>query len=177
MSSQNFAHVIGNVAGNPDLKSFKRADGTEGFRTWFRLAVCRNMDRGKEREEQRTSFISIVVWGDAAAKRHAQYIGKGDQVSVYGELVVDSFKQTDGHYHELAAIHTREIEYLRRANKNQTPEQLLASAARLTTRVTEMQASLPDGATAGTVGSPAAESTTGADPFAGDIPAGSVKVG
>ncbi len=178
MSSQNTVHLIGNVAGVPDLKSYTKGDGTQGFRTWFRLAVCRNMDRGKPRDKQSTSFISVVSWGEAA-KRHAQYIGKGDQISVYGELVCDSLKQQDGSYKEFTSVNAREIEYLRRSEKNQTPDQLQATATRLLGVMTALQGQVTadQGATGGT-SVPTAQPTTGQDAFgAGGLPAGAVKVG
>ena len=50
--NQNIVMLVGRVANKPQLKPYKKSDGTEGYRCFFRLAVTRLMDRGAKREDQ-----------------------------------------------------------------------------------------------------------------------------
>ncbi len=95
--NQNTWMGVGRVANKPQLKPYKKADGTEGYRCFFRLAITRLMDRGKGRDDQRASFIPIVCWGEPA-KRHAQYLDVGTEVCIVGELIVDANRKEDGTY-------------------------------------------------------------------------------
>ncbi len=177
--NQNLFVGIGRCAGVPQLKTYKNAAGEEGFRCWFKLAITRLMDRGKERSDQRASFISIVVWGEAA-KRHAQYIGKGDALCVTGELICESQKQNDGSFVDYTSINARDIQYLGQATKNMGPEALGRRAAGIQERLSVIQAELeavtgnPDTKPETTPASdaPAHTETAGGNPFTpdGDAP-------
>ena len=81
------------------------------------MAITRIGDRGKPREQQRTNYIGIVAWGEAA-KRHAQYLQKGTEVSVEGELIWESEKQADGSFRQFIAVQAHDIQYGRKSQKN-----------------------------------------------------------
>jgi single-stranded DNA-binding protein len=175
--NQNQVFLIGRAAGVPQLKTYTKGDGSEGFRCWFKLAVTRLMDRGAKRDEQRTSFINVVTWGEAA-KRHAQYIGKGDAVNVMGELVIDSQKNDDGTYTEFVNVTARDIQYLGKSLKNDSPEGLAKRAAGIQARLTEITAGLAAGsATPAPSDAPAPghTATDGSNPFTPDGAAPSVE--
>ena len=126
----NTAMFVGRLAGDPILKSYKKADGTEGARCFFRVAVTRLSDRGAKQEERRVNFIPVVTWGDAA-KRHAHYLAKGTEVAVSGELIATSEKQQDGSFREYFAVQASDIQYGRRSMKNQSRETIEAEIVRL----------------------------------------------
>ena len=118
---------IGRLATEPYLKEYERKvgenAGTTSWRCFYRVAITRNMDRGRPRAEQRTSFIPIVAWGEAA-KRHATYLAKGTEVAMLGELVVDSNRQADGTYRERWNVTVRDVQYGQASMKNMSADQL-----------------------------------------------------
>jgi len=166
--NQNVCMFVGRVATKPQLKSYKKADGTEGFRCFFRFAVTRLMDRGAERGKQRANFIPVVAWGEQA-KRHAQYLDVGTEATIIGELIVDTNKNADGTYGpDLWNISARDVQYGQPSLKNASAEVLIRRKATLDTRLAEIQA----GVNAVPAGAPAAAPTaipnTGGNPFTPD---------
>lgn len=139
--NQNQCFFVGRVAGKPQLKAYKKSDGVDGYRCFFRLATTRLMDRGAKREEQRTNFIPIVSWGEQA-KRHAQYLDVGTEVCVNGELIVDSQKNADGSYTEFWNVSARDIQYGQRSLKHSSPEQIQTRITGLQDRMITLLASL-----------------------------------
>ncbi len=164
--NENVSFLIGRCAGVPQLKTYKTKDGVTGYRCWFKLAVCSLMDRGKPFADQDTSFFDIVTWGDAA-KRHAQYIGKGDALSVVGELKSKSEKdEATGKYTTHVNINARSIQYLARSPKNETPEGLAKKAEAIQTRLDAIKLELAAGTDSAASEMPAAETVaTDTNPF------------
>lgn len=155
----NTVIIVGRLAGDPILKSYSKKDGSEGHRCFFRVAVTRLMDRGqKDRTLRRTNFIPVVAWGEAA-KRHAQFLAKGTQVTVVGELICESEKQADGSFRDYTSVQANDVQYGQRSLKNSTPAQLASTVTALQERINAMAA-----------GTPAPEASlpaAGANPFAG----------
>jgi single-strand DNA-binding protein len=118
----NFARVIivGRVANTPQLKSFTKQDQSEGARCYFPVAVTRESDRGKK-EGRRTSFFDIVAWGNPA-KRHAQYLTKGTEVTIEGELIAENITNEKGEFVR-KAYHIRavDVQYGRKPAKDSAP--------------------------------------------------------
>jgi single-stranded DNA-binding protein len=137
--AQNVTMLEGNVGGVPQLKMYKNAAGEPLSRCWFKLAVTRKADRGKPRAEQRTSWFSIVTWGKAA-EQHAQFINKGDQISVVGEMICESRLKPGSttEYDEFNSVNAEDIQYLQRATKNLTGEQLQERIAISLARIEEL---------------------------------------
>lgn len=108
----------GRLAMKPMLKTHSRSDNTEGHRCFFRVAITRTMDLGKPRAEQRTNFVEVVTWGNLA-KRCAQYLDKGTEVIVVGELLDRSEKQTDETYRRYTNINASIVQFGRASQKNQ----------------------------------------------------------
>ena len=137
---QNIVTLVGRLAADPELKQYPKPDGTVGHRCFIRLAICRLMDRGeKDRTKQRTNFIPIVCWGDQAT-RHAQFLAKGTEVCVTGELVVDSKQLPDGTWQNFFNVQARDIQYGRPSMKNATAQQLNTQVAGIQARLTELAA-------------------------------------
>lgn len=132
----NVIVISGRLAGNPILKSYKKADGTEGHRCFFRVAVTRLSDRGqKDRAKRRTNFVPVVAWGEAA-KRHAQFLATGTQVTVQGELLCETTRKEDGSFDkEFISVLANDVQYGPRSMKNATPQQLASQVQALQNRI------------------------------------------
>ena len=154
----NTAIIVGRLAGDPILKSYSKKDGTEGHRCFFRLAVTRLSDRGSKADDRRTNFIPVVAWGDAA-KRHAQFLAKGTEVTVSGEIIAESTKNADGTYTDHFSVQANDIQYGQRSLKNAKPEDLKRQVDALSKRLGEV-AEVP-----APVGAP--QMAEGQNPFAG----------
>lgn len=161
----NVCTIVGRLAGDPVLKSYKKGDGTEGFRCFMRVAVTRLMDRGqKDREKRRTNFVPVVAWGEAA-KRHAQFLAKGTQVTVTGELIAESQRQQDGSYREFIHLQANDVQYGQRPLKSATPEQAQRQLDAAQRRIEEIAAGSASAAPAST--SASAPATPEGTPFGG----------
>jgi len=172
--NQNAFFGVGRVASKPQLKPYKNAKGEDGYRCFFRLAITRLMDRGVERDKQRTNFIPVVAWGEQA-KRHAQYLDVGTEVTVMGELTVDQIREadgslkrrTDGSVIEYINISARDVQYGQPSLKNATPEQLERRGNAIQTRLSEIQ-NLVAGASGAPSETPVSTPATGGNPFTPD---------
>ena len=133
----NQCTIVGRLAGPPILKSYNKKDGSEGARVFMRIAVTRIGDLGRERDQRRTNFISVVCWGELA-KRCAQYLAKGTEVAVGGEFIAES-RPVEGtnpvEYREFIHLQASNVQFGRRSQKNATPEQLQAEATALQARI------------------------------------------
>lgn len=135
----NVIVVVGRLAGVPQLTPYKTQEGKEGHRCWFRLATTRKMDRGKE-GKRRVSFLPVVVWGEQA-RVCAQYLDKGTEVTVTGELVQDQILNEDGTFkEEHISIRAEDVQFGRRSEKNQSAEQLQGRIDSLQARLAAMPA-------------------------------------
>jgi hypothetical protein len=167
--NQNIVMLVGRIATKPQLKPYKKSDGTEGYRCFFRLAVSRLMDRGAKRGEGRTNFIPCVAWGDQA-KRHAQYLDVGTEATVVGELIVDSNRKEDGTFGpDFFNVQVRDVQYGQPSLKNATAETLSRRQATIEARLKELATAGSSIATpaAAPVATPAGV-TAGRNPFTPD---------
>ncbi len=161
----NHSMIVGRLAGKPLLKGYNKQDGTEGVRCFMRVAVTRIEDLGPKREERRTNFIPVVCWGELA-KRVAQYLDKGTEVTCGGQLIAESQKIEGSNpvaYREFINLQANTVQFGRRSNKNATPEQLIVQAEALKSRIDSAAAGAgqPTGTDAGATPTPAA----GVNPF------------
>jgi len=161
--NQNIVMLVGRIANKPQLKTYTKKDKSEGYRCFFRLAVTRLMDRGVKREDQRCSFIPIVAWGEAA-KRHAQYLDVGTEVTIAGELIVDANRNEDGTFAaDFFNVQARDIQYGQPSLKNATLETVQRRQKTLTDRIEEIQAGMATGSEV-----PAGAVAPGVNPFTKD---------
>lgn len=135
----NISTIVGRLAGNPILKPYKKADGSDGFRAFFRVAVTRRSDLGKKGADRRTNFIPVVCWG-GLAQRVGQYLAKGTMVTVIGENIFESQKQEDGSYKEFAHVQADSIQFGPKSMKNASPEDLQSQLTALQTRMEALAA-------------------------------------
>lgn len=165
--NQNIIMLVGRIATKPQLKPYKKSDGTEGYRCFFRLAVTRLMDRGAKRGEQRANFIPCVAWGDQA-KRHAQYLDIGTEATVVGELIVESNKKEDGTFGpDFVNVQVRDVQYGQPSLKNASAETIEKRRATLDARLREIAVAGTSVATpAASV--PAGTTVVGRNPFTPD---------
>jgi len=147
----NIVTLVGRLAGKPSLKLYQKKDGTEGARTFFRLAVGRISDLGnKDRSARRTNFIGCVAWGNTA-KIIAQYLDKGHEVALTGEFIAES-RVIEGtnpvQYREFTHVLVNSVQFGRRPAKNgaapttmpSDAEGLKAAAAALLAKLSQSSA-------------------------------------
>ena len=166
--NQNVIMLVGRIATKPQLKPYKKGDGTEGYRAFWRLAVDRLMDRGAKRgEAKRTNFIPCVAWGDQA-KRHAQYLDIGTECTVVGELIVENNKKEDGTFGpDFVNVQVRDVQYGQPSLKNASAEAIEKRRATLDARLREIAVAGTSVATpAASV--PAGTTVVGRNPFTPD---------
>ncbi len=167
----NHAMIVGRLAGAPILKMYKKGDGTEGSRCFMRVAVTRLGDLGRPRNERRTNFIPVVCWGELA-KRVAQYLDKGTEVTCAGEFIAESQKIEGSNpveYREFINLQANIVQFGRRSNKNASPDQLIAEAKALQERIDAAAAGAgqPTGTDMGATSAP----VEGKNPFEEGTPA------
>ncbi len=170
--NQNMWMGVGRVANKPQLKPYKKADGTEGYRCFFRFAITRLQDRGVKRADNpRTCFIPVVSWGEQA-KRHAQYLDIGTEICVTGELIVEPNRKEDGTFGpDFFNIQARDIQYGQPSLKNASLDVLTSRKAILDTRMAQLTADLantPGAADAAATDTPTATPAATGNPFTPD---------
>lgn len=104
----NLAILIGRLGGEPETRYTQ--DGKSV--TSFTLATSKK-SQGKEY----TEWHRIVTWGKTA-ENCGQYLAKGSQVSVRGEIRTRQWER-DGQKHYTTEIHAMEVEFLGSKGGNQ----------------------------------------------------------
>lgn len=122
MNANNIT-IVGRLGMKPSVKGYTRSDGTSGTRCFFRVMATRLSDLGKPQEQRRVNALPVVTWGKLA-ERCAQYLDKGTEVVVIGELIQDSRKLDDGSYQEFIQIQANSVQFGRRSMKQASPENL-----------------------------------------------------
>lgn len=178
----NVITIVGRLAGKPSLKGFTKKDNSEGFRSFMRVAVTRLGDLGAKQDERRTNFIPVVAWG-GLAQRIAQYLDKGTEVTVVGELIAESKPKLDANgnhieidgrkqYDEYIHIQATSCQFGRKSMKNASASDVSSQLAALQGRMDALAAGegAPATSAESTPEAPAA-GATGANPFEGDATA------
>lgn len=129
----NNCTIVGRLAREPELKGYKKADQTDGFRCFLSVATTRLGDLGRPQSERRVNFIPVVCWG-ALAKRVAQHLNKGTEVTIVGELICESKKQGE-EYKNYIHIQANSVQFGRRSMKNASAEDIQAQMAAMQERV------------------------------------------
>ena len=86
MSGVNLAVLLGNVGKDPELRHTKNEKAV----TSFSLATSK-----KVKGDEKTEWHRIVAWGKTA-EICAEYLSKGSQVHITGELQTREWEDTDG---------------------------------------------------------------------------------
>lgn len=167
------ATAVGRLVRDPELQ-FTR-NGTPLCR--FRLAC----DRARGREG--ASFLDVVVWG-TAGEANAEWLRKGRQVAVAGNLEHQQWQTADGNYRERYELNADHITWLaaprddtedgRSPNNSPepgptadtNPEPVTSQSAPTTDKATAKKATAKKAATRnGTARKAAAKAATGEEPF------------
>ncbi len=102
--SINKAILVGNLGSDPEIRT--TGGGTKVAE--FSLATSRRWnDRGGQQQEK-TEWHRIVAWS-ALADVAEQYLKKGQQVYVEGEIQYRSFEGKDGNTRYVTEINAREL--------------------------------------------------------------------
>ena len=148
MSNETQVTVIGNLAGDPELRFTSSGAAVANFRI---LSTPRTFDKqANEWKDGETLGLSCSIWREAA-ENVAESLTKGMRVIVQGRLVQRSYEDRDGQKRTVVELQVDEI----------GPSLKYASA-----KVTRAQRSGNGGGFAG--GAPSGQG----DPRAGSAPAG-----
>lgn len=109
----NIAILIGRLTKDPELRyvaSTGRAVAS------FSIAVDRTFI-GKDGQKQ-TDFFNIIVWGKQA-ENSANYLSKGSQVAVRGQIQNRSYETPNGDKRYVTEIIAENVQFLGRSNNSQ----------------------------------------------------------
>jgi single-strand DNA-binding protein len=110
--------IVGNLGKDPEMRY--TPDGTPV--TNFSVAVTKKWDGG-----EKTTWFKVAAWRKLAETCN-QYLTKGRQVMVIGEVDVESFSRQDGTPGASLVLTAREVKFLGSAQgqsngaSNQTPQ-------------------------------------------------------
>lgn len=107
MASVNKAIIVGNLGRDPELRYTQSGRAVANFpvattETWT--------DQSNERQE-RTEWHRIVVWGKQA-ENCGQYLSKGSQVYIEGNIQTRSYEDRDGNQRYTTEIIARRVQFL-----------------------------------------------------------------
>jgi len=126
--SRGFSKVtlVGNLTRDPELRQ------TPGGTSVAQLGVAVNKSEKKNGEwVDRGHFFDVIVWG-RQAETVCEYLAKGDQVSIEGDLDQRSWEAQDGTKRSKVEITCRSIVFPQRRDGNQRPAPAAAAAAAAT---------------------------------------------
>ena len=87
--------IMGNVTRDPEVKTVGQGNGVKKAR--FSVAVGKRWkDKTTGEYKEKTTFINCVAWGNTASVVE-QYVTKGRQVIVQGELQIDEVDNVAPH--------------------------------------------------------------------------------
>lgn len=109
MSSFNKTVILGNLAGDPELRY------TSGGTPVANFSVATNergsVDKASGERKQVTNFHRIIAWGKLG-ETCAQYLSKGRQVLVEGRLQYRTFEDKEGISRKVAEIVANTVQFL-----------------------------------------------------------------
>ncbi len=104
MSGVNLVILMGNVGKDPELRQTKSGKDV----TSFSLATSK-----KIKEEEVTTWHRIVAW-NKTAKVCAEYLSKGSQVHITGEIGNREWEDNDGNKRQTTEITAHNVTFLGR---------------------------------------------------------------
>jgi len=107
MSDVNSVTLIGNLGENPVL----RQTGSGVSVCNYSLATTKNWINPQGKKCSRTEWHKIVVWG-RQAELCAEYLNKGRQVFVTGELQSKGWTDNKGNQHINVEVHANFVKFL-----------------------------------------------------------------
>lgn len=114
--SLNKVQLIGNLGRDPEMRYTQNGNSMATFsiatgRTW--------MDQATNQRRERTDWHNVICWG-RLAEIASQYLHKGSQVYVEGELQTRSYER-EGQTHYRTEVNCRELIMLDRSGANTGP--------------------------------------------------------
>lgn len=89
----NLAILTGRVGADPDMRT--QRDGSRA--AVIRLATSKRWkDKNTGEKKEKTEWHQIVIWNDAIAGVVEQWVRKGSQISVTGEIQTRKYQDRDG---------------------------------------------------------------------------------
>ena len=104
MRSKNHVSLIGNVGGDPELRSTRTGQTV----AHFSLATSVKFTNDAGNQEERTEWHRVVAWGKVAALVE-KYVKKGDRLAIDGHLRYGSYAKPCAHCSTELTAYTTEI--------------------------------------------------------------------
>lgn len=117
MAYLNKVMVIGNVGRDPEMRFIPSGKPV----TSFSLATNRIFTTTDGERRKETEWFNIVVWGRQAESCN-QFLTKGQQVYVEGELRTSTWEGQDGQKRSRVEIHANRVLFLGRRAVSTLPE-------------------------------------------------------
>ena len=95
MSADNNLQIVGNLGGDPELKSWPNNPDQQ----FAAFSIAHNRYAGRDdqgKPKYKTTWLEIEVRNPKGAEYVFNYIKTGEKVLINGELVVDEFQGRDG---------------------------------------------------------------------------------
>jgi len=92
MSSVNKAIVLGRLGADPDIRTMGSGDRVANFR----LATSEKWKDSNGEKHERTEWHTVTVWNDGLVRVIEQYVKKGSQVYIEGQLQTRKWQDQNG---------------------------------------------------------------------------------
>ncbi len=99
--------LTGRLTSDPELRYTQSGRA----RARFSIAINEQYRDAEGHQQERTTFVPIVVWG-AQAESCASYLSKGRMVAVDGRLRIDTFETQDGERRKVVEVVAQRVEFL-----------------------------------------------------------------
>ena len=111
--------LTGRLTSDPELRYTQSGRA----RVRFSIAINEQYRDAQGNQQERTTFVPIVVWG-AQAENCASYLSKGRMVAIDGRLRIDTFETQDGERKKVVEGVAQRVEFLggRREEAVEVPE-------------------------------------------------------
>jgi single-strand DNA-binding protein len=107
MADLNSVFLIGNLTRDPELRYIPGGTAVSNLR----LAVNRKYRDSNGQLKDNTCFITVVVWGKQAENCN-EYLSKGSQLFVEGNLQSRSWETKDGQKRNVIEVRARRTQFL-----------------------------------------------------------------
>jgi single-strand DNA-binding protein len=111
---KNSVRLIGNLGGNPDVKTFET--GRKMAR--FSLATTEFRKDAKGNKQSETSWHNLVLFGNVAEVAE-KYLHKGKEIAIEGKLVSRSYIAKTGEKKYVTEVEVNELVMLGKADKSE----------------------------------------------------------
>lgn len=110
----NDVKVAGNLTRDPEMRDV----GNDNVVTKFGLAINRKYKASNGEVKENTTFVDIELWNRQAELAY-QYLQKGSNVLVEGELKLDTWKDKEGNNRSRMMINGRRVHFINTGDKKE----------------------------------------------------------